>query len=657
MHSITKGRGKNMKKQTIFTILTLIIFLGLGNIGINTAFASNTVTAAPCKTKVTVDGKAKTFEAYTIKEEDYYKLIDLAYVFKGTIDEFGFKKDELHDALLIETGEQTSDLCTNLKTAMAKGDGKNKSATLVSPKVYFNTTEKNFTVYRINGDDYYKLSEIMDLINCGVIKNKKTGVVNFDTTKYYEPEFASIPKGDANYRKVQQLLYDAYFNKVGGEYAGGKDDCYVGTAKAITVPDNATLYVPRGVTFEPNKIYLGNNSNFVVRGTWIVEYADAALKPVSAKTKNALYFHGNKGFSPDETEMMQNYEPEVIRVDGNKYDRIVPALKSASVSYGSTINGIQQLKLNFARDKRDTYKGLYVTIHVKDGTSYSLYSKDVEKAMDLMPLLANAIGKNIGKKVTIDKIVLQNANYSSWFGKVIKSETYTLAVNWTINTSKTALKVESQVVFQDHWAFTGLSKNTYIVKYYKGVYLDSSTKKIDYTLLSPENDYSLAPISFKEEMVLGDRANIGTLTGKKGKGKNNYIFAVSPLSNAIMFALNCDYYPQNASLITENDKTYLKFEVINSSGEKTSNNFDNIIIKYHKKGAAADSLQQLYLADTDLRTGKLDLTESLTALNNKKGTTNIDKLYIYMAGYEETSSTYIPSLQYAEVSCDITTQP
>jgi hypothetical protein len=411
--------------------------LGIGSTLSDSALASTKVTASPSKTKVTVNGKSKTFEAYTIKGEDYYKLIDLSYVLKGTYGKFEFEYDKTNDALCIQDGYEID----QYKAAMIQGDGKSKNAVLVYPNIYFNGIQKHLTVYRINETDYYKLSEVMDLINVGVIKNKKTCVVNLDTTKLYEPEFPEITQGDAYYKKIQKALYDAYFKYEGNHYTGGKNDCYVRAYEEIIVPDNATLYVPRGVIFEGFKIKLGNKSRFVVRGRWIVEYPDAYLNPVSTKTKGTLYLRGNTGeqYKEDtEFDSTNDNVPEVITVDKDHYDRIVLPLKSADITYGSMVSGIQPITLKITRDPVDTIVGLNVTFHIKGGSSYTYHLASVDKSLELMPLLTNLIEKNNGKKLTIDKVELQNAGYNQWFDKVIKSETYTIPVNWTVDTTKEA---------------------------------------------------------------------------------------------------------------------------------------------------------------------------------------------------------------------------
>jgi hypothetical protein len=47
----------------------------------------------------------------------------------------------------------------------------------------------------------------LDVINCGIIKNKKTGILNLRPDLEYEPlnspVFQPVPKGNATFMKIQ----------------------------------------------------------------------------------------------------------------------------------------------------------------------------------------------------------------------------------------------------------------------------------------------------------------------------------------------------------------------------------------------------------------------------------------------------------------------
>ena len=611
-----KSCMRNSKK--IF-ILACVLMLGLSCYHSTTAFAATKVTATPSKTKVTVDGKAKSFEAYTIDGEDYYKLIDLAYVFSGKRCEFGFYRYEPEDALIIQcelgASETVSimdkDFRDGLKSALAKGDGKKKDAVRVYPLIYFNNMVKNPVVYRIGGTDYYKLTDIMDLINCSVIKNKKTGVVNFNTNKYYEPAFAPIAKGSAAFMKLQQDLYDAYFkynpSLEWSDKLGSFEGIIASEKECVDIPDNATLYIPRGVVCDQLRFKMGKNSSLVVRGRWDVEdQVDGVVRYATKNTKGTLVFHGNKGNVNQEAEenTYSENEPEVVTVD------------------------------------------------VKGRTSYNYYNRYADKSMQLMPLLVTAVAKNIGKKVTIDKIEVQNANYSPTYDKVIKSKATTISVNWTIDTTAKAQVYDKKALWAGVLQFRGLEKSSYIVKYTMGKQSDPSYEATDYRLLTPMNEYTIYPRVGTDEVVLWKAANIASLEGKKGAGKNDYKFTVSPFSTDISIAKSFEYYPQNATVTTEAGKTFLNVTISNAEGNKTESEYDYIMVMYHKKGDPDDSLKQLTVGDTDLSVGKIDLTQALSALSKKGGAVQIDKLFVYRAVYDDVTSKYLPSLQYAEASFD-----
>ena len=64
--------------------------------GLPTAPETKTVTAIPIKSKVYVDGSEKSFEAYTINGNNYFKLRDIAMVLNGTKKQFevGYSKEK-----------------------------------------------------------------------------------------------------------------------------------------------------------------------------------------------------------------------------------------------------------------------------------------------------------------------------------------------------------------------------------------------------------------------------------------------------------------------------------------------------------------------------------------------------------------------------------
>ncbi len=119
--------------------------------------------------------------------------------------------------------------------------------------------------------------------------------------------------------KIQKALYDAYLK-------GTKEVAPID----ITVPDNTTLYVPRGVIYGD-----GANNNVVY-----------------VSSKNSFQW-------------------------GNM------PLTSAKVAYGGISNGVQQITLDITRDKRDPETCVYVYFHVSGGESYGCLYKIVNESSNL----------------------------------------------------------------------------------------------------------------------------------------------------------------------------------------------------------------------------------------------------------------------------------
>lgn len=617
---------------------------------------SSTVKATPSKTKLSYKNAVQKIEAYTINGEDYYRPTDLHCILGDSIKGFNPGYDTLHNLYQIGYGISDETGAPD-KPVFSKNYGKIAPATRVYPDIFKATCEISYAirVYSINGEYFFNFEDTMDVINCGALKNKKTGVVTLDPRYSYEPfdspVFAPVPKGNAMYRKLQKALYDAYLNR--------KSESPVND---FTVPDNTTFYVPRGVTYDHlgcSKIKLGNNSSFIVKGRWDPEYPDRCLFPTKKTTKNAMLSNGFNFSKPVPESHADNY---VVYTTGkNNFQWGTMGLTSASLSYGNVSDGVQSILLNYTRDKRDPQECVYVYINVAGGDSYGRLYNNARYSIDLTSQLAMVVGKNIGKKAVINKIMVQDSN-GEGYGAAI-----TLPVNWTITTSgpapeglKTVRYLPDQtgeLYWGNHLEVNGLTKNSYLVKYL----LNADTA---YSVISTNNKYSCGRLGAYDETdtrIMGSSANIALFTGKKtAGGKNDYSFFVSPLSNDLHFVIDDIDYPTHGSLTIENKKTYLAFGLNNFPIGKDEHysNSAYIMVKYHKKGDPEDFLNVL-CCDNDVQVdqkqiGKLELTQALTELTNSKGATPIDSLYVYTYNDRDNDDFKYPSEKFVVVPCDFT---
>jgi cold shock CspA family protein len=142
------------------------------------------ITANPTSSKVLVNGKAVTFEAYTINGNNYFKLRDFAQAVNKTEKNFEVKWDSKNNAINLISNTPY----TPVGGELAKGDGKAKVANPTTSKIYKDGKEISLTAYTINGNNYFKLRDIAKAFNVGVFWDGKTNTITIDTSRDYIDE-------------------------------------------------------------------------------------------------------------------------------------------------------------------------------------------------------------------------------------------------------------------------------------------------------------------------------------------------------------------------------------------------------------------------------------------------------------------------------------
>jgi uncharacterized repeat protein (TIGR02543 family) len=142
------------------------------------------ITANPTSSKVLVNGKAVTFEAYTINGNNYFKLRDFAQAVNKTEKNFEVKWDSKNNAINLISNKPY----TPVGGELAKGDGKAKVANPTTSKIYKDGKEISLTAYTINGNNYFKLRDIAKAFNIGVTWDGTTNTIGIDTSIGYVEE-------------------------------------------------------------------------------------------------------------------------------------------------------------------------------------------------------------------------------------------------------------------------------------------------------------------------------------------------------------------------------------------------------------------------------------------------------------------------------------
>ncbi|MBD8048127.1 InlB B-repeat-containing protein [Clostridium faecium] len=144
----------------------------------------STNNAKPTASKVLVNGKAVEFDAYTINNNNYFKLRDLAQAVNNTEKNFEVTWDGKKNAINLISNKAY----TPAGGELSKGDGKAKAATLSTSKIFKDGKEISLTAYTINGNNYFKLRDIAKAFDIGVTWDSKTNTIGIDTAISYVEE-------------------------------------------------------------------------------------------------------------------------------------------------------------------------------------------------------------------------------------------------------------------------------------------------------------------------------------------------------------------------------------------------------------------------------------------------------------------------------------
>ena len=141
----------------------------------------STQTVNPTPSAIYINGEEKFFEAYFIDGSNYFKLRDLALVLSDTNKQFNLWYDETTMAIKMMSGSPY----IQYGGEMTRGDGKAKTASPTASKIFLDGKELNFTVYNIEGNNFFKLRDLMSAFDIGVTYTPATNDIAIDTYSCY----------------------------------------------------------------------------------------------------------------------------------------------------------------------------------------------------------------------------------------------------------------------------------------------------------------------------------------------------------------------------------------------------------------------------------------------------------------------------------------
>lgn len=152
------------------------------------AFAA---TATPTASNVLVDGKKIAFDAYSINDNNYFKLRDLAFVLNGTAKQFEVGYDEKNNAIALTSGKPYTVAGGEMSGKNQGGGGAGAGAKTAAPsdaRIFLNGLEVQFTAYKIDDYNYFKLRDVGAAFDFGVDWDGAQDTIAINTSKGYTQE-------------------------------------------------------------------------------------------------------------------------------------------------------------------------------------------------------------------------------------------------------------------------------------------------------------------------------------------------------------------------------------------------------------------------------------------------------------------------------------
>ena len=120
----------------------------------------NTLTATNSNAKLIVDGTEVEISGYTVNDSNYYKIRDVAMLLRTTAARFDVAWDEGLSAITISRGVKY----TIVGGELSEENGAALNVSENSAPVYVDGEEKEVLSYNINGNTYFKIRDIGDMV-------------------------------------------------------------------------------------------------------------------------------------------------------------------------------------------------------------------------------------------------------------------------------------------------------------------------------------------------------------------------------------------------------------------------------------------------------------------------------------------------------------
>lgn len=143
--------------------------------------------------KVLMNGRAMTLEAYTINDNNYFKLRDIAMAINGTEKQFEVGWDGAENVIRLTANKAYTPAGGELSVSEMPIQ---KAAVITGSRIYLDGRETQLAAFNIGWYNYFKLRDIAKALDFSVTWDEKTGTIGIDTYKAYDAGAGSGTTGD-----------------------------------------------------------------------------------------------------------------------------------------------------------------------------------------------------------------------------------------------------------------------------------------------------------------------------------------------------------------------------------------------------------------------------------------------------------------------------
>ncbi len=138
-------------------------------------------TATVNSSKVLVNGSQIAFDSYTINENNYFKLRDIAKILSGSEKQFEVSWDNSAGSIKLIPGKAY----TTVGGELSISSGKAKEAVRSLSPIYLNDEIVSLKAYTIGDSNYFKLRDLGKLFNFNVSWNQESSSIEISTAETY----------------------------------------------------------------------------------------------------------------------------------------------------------------------------------------------------------------------------------------------------------------------------------------------------------------------------------------------------------------------------------------------------------------------------------------------------------------------------------------